>query len=105
MPERMQRPDVEGVGQLAASGEGFRVTGGLKAALEADSRTSRRQHRVWSQNEGPNGFHRAPKAPGHKADKEDSWPWPTLLLREAKFVPRTERRAGQVGSGTNRVHD
>ena len=68
MPERMQRPDVERVGQLAASGEGFRVTGGLKAALEADSRTSRRQHRVWSQNEGPNGFHRAPKAPGHRAD-------------------------------------
>ena len=55
---------MEGVGQLAASGEGFRVTGGLRAALEADSRTSRRQHRVWSRNVGPSGFHRSPKAPG-----------------------------------------
>ena len=26
---------------------------------------------------------------GHQsdADKEDSWPWSTVLLREAKFIP------------------
>ena len=47
MPERMQRPDVEGVGQLAASGEGSWVTRGLKVALEANSKTNQRQHGVW----------------------------------------------------------